>query len=121
MKKSVLITILGVAVVATACVSYASRSEKPEYLQAAESRVSSYLTSDYGRVTCESKPLTPQRWQLACLNAEKGLAFQYIVQPAEKAPYNVSRPFYLEATNGDAIKSAEQGLMRYLQINTKTS
>ncbi|STQ11921.1 Uncharacterised protein [Enterobacter cloacae] len=45
--------------------------------------------------------------------------FQFAVFSADKAPYGVSRPFYLEAINEDAKQSAEQGLMRYLQINTK--
>ncbi|QLP20805.1 hypothetical protein [Enterobacter roggenkampii] len=36
----------------------------------------------------------------------------------ENAPYGVARSFYLEAINDDAKQSAEQGLMRYLQINT---
>jgi hypothetical protein len=40
------------------------------------------------------------------------------VYPSEKAPYGVARSFYLEALNDDAKQSAEQGLMRYLQINT---
>ena len=121
MKKVLPIAILGIAAAATACVSYASYNDKPEYLQAAETRVGSYLTSDYGRISCTSTKINDARWGLQCLNAEKGTSFEFTVAPADKAPYAVSRSFYLEAVNDNAKQSVEQGLMRYLQVNTTAS
>ena len=66
-----------------------------------------------------SSQKSEQRWELDCTNQAKGKSFQFAVYPSEKAPYGVSRSFYLEAINDDAKQSAEQGLMRYLQINTQ--
>lgn len=118
MKKVLLISTLCVAVAAVAYVSYNISHAKPEYLQAAETRVGSYLTSDYGRVSCISTKMTDQYWRLNCQNLAKSKTFEYSVYPAENAPYTVSRAFYLEAVNESAIQSAGQGLMKYLQINT---
>lgn len=117
MKKIFPIASLVIVVIATACVSY-SYNDKPTYLQAAETRVGSYLTSDYGRVSCESSKMSDERWNLHCLTHTSGQKFEYTVTPADKAPYAVSRPFYLEAVNDNARKSADRGLMRYLQINS---
>ena len=93
-------------------------NDEPEYIQSAEIRVGSYLTSDYGLVACGSKKVNDLRWELDCTHQEGGKTFQFAVFPSEKAPYGVARSFYLEAINDDAKQSAEQGLMRYLQINT---
>ena len=120
MKKIYTAALLMAAVGVTACVSYAW-NDKPDYIQSAEVRVTSYLTSDYGRVACNSKKVDDQRWELDCLHQARGKVFQFAVYPSEKAPYGVSRSFYLEAINDEAKQSAEQGLMRYLQINTKAS
>ena len=118
MKKIIVLSLLGVVVAAGAAASIYS-NEEPEYIQSAKSRVGSYLTSDYGRVSCNSTRIDDQRWQLGCTNQARGKTFEFAVYPSEKAPYGVSRSFYLEAINDDAKQSAEQGLMRYLQINTK--
>ena len=120
MKKIIAFALLVAAVGATAGGRYITNDE-PEYLQSAEVRVGSYLTSDYGRVACNSQKVNEQRWELACTQRARGKTFQFAVYPSEKAPYGVSRSFYLEALNDDAKQSAEQGLMRYLQINTKAS
>ncbi|EMO5715381.1 hypothetical protein [Enterobacter bugandensis] len=120
MKKIIAFSLLAVAVGAVAAIRYAGNDE-PEYIQSAEIRVGSYLTSDYGRVACSSKRVNEQRWELDCTHPARGKTFQFAVYPSEKAPYGVSRSFYLEALNDDARQSAEQGLMRYLQINTSAS
>lgn len=54
MKKIIAFALLVAAVGATAGVRYIGNDE-PEYIQSAETRVGSYLTSDYGRVACNSK------------------------------------------------------------------
>jgi len=120
MKKIYTAALLIVAVGATACVSY-TWNDKPDYIQSAEVRVTSYLTSDYGKTACNSTKINEQHWALGCVNKVKGKTFQYAVYSASQAPYAVSRPFYLEAINDNAKQSAEQGLMRYLQINTKAA
>lgn len=118
MKKIIVLSLLGVVVAVGAAASIYS-NEEPEYIQSAKSRVGSYLTSDYGRVECNSTQISEDRWELGCTNKARGKTFQFAVYPSEQAPYGVSRAFYLEAINDDARQSAEQGLMRYLQINTK--
>lgn len=121
MNKVITLSTLCIAAAATAYISYISFLDKPEYLQAAETRVGSYLTSDYGHVSCNSTKMTDQQWRLDCHNKMKGKTYEFSVYPAEQAPYAVSRPFYLEAVNDNAIQSARQGLMQYLQINTETT
>ena len=117
MKKIIALALLAVAIGAVVGIRYAVNDE-PEYIQSAEIRVGSYLTSDYGLVACGSKKVNDLRWELDCTHQEGGKTFQFAVFPSEKAPYGVARSFYLEAINDDAKQSAEQGLMRYLQINT---
>ncbi len=118
MKQALTITSFCIAVAAVAYIGYTSFTDKPEYLQAAETRVGSYLTSDVGRVSCNSTKVADQHWRLDCSTQAKGKIFEYSVYPAENAPYAVSRAFYLEAVNESAIQSAGEGLMKYLQINT---
>lgn len=120
MTKAFSLSAFGIAAVVTVAsyISYSSFFAKPEYLQAAETRVGSYLTSYYGRVSCNSTPIKGEQWRLDCHDKAKGKDFEFSVYPAEQAPYAVSRAFYLEAVNDNAIQSASQGLMKYLQINT---
>ena len=51
MKKVLSIALVVVAVGAVAGMNY-DWDKKPDYIQSAESRVGSYLTSDYGSVAC---------------------------------------------------------------------
>jgi hypothetical protein len=120
MTKAFSLSVIGIAValVGAAYMGYAHSHDKPDYLQAAETRVSSYLTSDYGRVSCNSIQMQGQQWRLECHDKAKSKDFEYAVYPADQAPYAVSRAFYLEAVNDNAIQSASQGLMKYLQIST---
>ena len=117
MKKIIALALLAVAVGAVAGIRYAG-DNKPEYIQSAEVRVGSYMTSDYGAVTCTSKKINDVRWELDCTQQTIGKTFHFAAYPSDKAPYGVARSFYLEAINDGAKQSAEQGLMRYLQINT---
>jgi hypothetical protein len=50
-------------------IRYAGNDE-PEYIQSAEIRVGSYLTSDYG-VACGSKKVNDLRWELDCTHQEE--------------------------------------------------
>jgi hypothetical protein len=118
MKKKLFFALALIAIGATACVSY-TFNNKPDFIQSAETRVDSYLTSEYGKVACNSTKINEQRWDLICTHKQKGKNFQYAVYSADRAPYTVSRSFYLEALNEDAKQSAERGLMKYLQINTQ--
>lgn len=54
-------------------------SGEPDYIQSAEARVGSYLTSDYGRVACNSKQIDDERWELGCTNPSKSKTFQFAV------------------------------------------
>lgn len=85
MKKIIAFALLVAAVGATAGVRYIGNDE-PEYIQSAETRVGSYLTSDYGRVACNSKKVDDQRWELDCLHQARGKVFQFAVYPSEKPP-----------------------------------
>lgn len=67
MKKIIVLSLLGVVVAVGAAASIYS-NEEPEYIQSAKSRVGSYLTSDYGRVECNSTQVREDRWELGCTN-----------------------------------------------------
>lgn len=54
MKKIIALALMAVAIGAVVGIRYAVNDE-PEYIQSAEIRVGSYLTSDYGLVACGSK------------------------------------------------------------------
>lgn len=111
----------GIAAIAVATTAFSLYSNKPDYLKAAEERVSSYLTSSYGRVLCQSQKINDNAWAMNCLSSAKGTKFEFMIYPAERAPYSVARPYYIEAINDHAQQSADQGLMQYLQIKSKGS
>lgn len=81
-----MLSLLGVVVAVGAAASIYS-NEEPEYIQSAKSRVGSYLTSDYGRVECNSTQVSEDRWELGCTNKARGKTFQFAVYPSEQAPY----------------------------------
>ncbi|HCJ7636646.1 TPA: hypothetical protein NV404_003552, partial [Enterobacter hormaechei subsp. xiangfangensis] len=76
MKKIIVLSLLGVVVAVGAAASIYS-NEEPEYIQSAKSRVGSYLTSDYGRVECNSTQVSEDRWELGCTNKARGKTFQF--------------------------------------------
>lgn len=99
-------------------VSYAQSN--PAYVQDAETRLSSYLGNYYGPTDCSSKIIKNKQWQVICAVSGKDKRFEFTVMPSEQAPYTVSRSFYLEANEENAEEVAQLGLMKYLQIDTKT-
>lgn len=60
-----------VAAGAAAGARYVS-NDAPEYIHSAEARVGSYLTSDYGRVDCNSIKINDERWELDCTHKTRG-------------------------------------------------
>lgn len=89
---------------------------KPAYISDAESRVSSYLTSEYGGITCDGIPSGKERWELHCQNKSNNKIFLFSVEPGENSQRPVSRSFALTVMNENAIESAQVGLMRYLSV-----
>lgn len=96
-------------------VSYAQ--SKPDYVQDAASRLSSYLGNYYGPTDCSSKITQERQWQVICTASGNDKSFEFTVLPSEQAPYPVSRSFYLKANEANAEQAAQLGLMRYLQID----
>lgn len=84
MKKVMSIALLVVAVGAVVGMNV-NWSGEPDYIQSAKARVGSYLTSDYGRVACNSKQIDDERWELGCTNPSKSKTFQFAVFSADKA------------------------------------
>lgn len=91
---------------------------KPDYVQDAMTRVSSYLGNYYGPADCSTMMVHDEQWNLICTISTKGSSFEFYVMPAENAPYPVSRSFYLKAADVNSEESAQLGLMRYLQVDT---
>ncbi|WP_412530891.1 hypothetical protein [Enterobacter roggenkampii] len=106
--------ILAVAL-AVGFVSYAQSN--PAYVQDAETRLSSYLGNYYGPTDCSSKITQERQWQVICTASGNDKSFEFTVLPSEKAPYPVSRSFYLKANEANAEQAAQLGLMKYLQID----
>lgn len=119
MKKSLLLLPFALLASAATIVSiYQYFFTTPEYVQDAQERVSSYLTSSYGPVSCKSSHKDNIPWDLVCLSPKKKLKFEYTVYPARMAPYDVSHSFYIKAVTSDAILSADTNLLHYLKIDT---
>lgn len=91
------------------------------YLHDAKERTQSYLSSAYGPVECAVADIDGNHARLVCREVKKNTLYEFRVLPSNLAPYDVSRSFYLEALNAQAKKSANEGLMRYLKINTGES
>lgn len=104
--------------VITGTVAVITTERKPVYVSDAEMRTGSYLTSSYGPVQCLSSRAPEGQWVMLCVTRNKKYHFEYHVFPAETSPRNESRSFYLVAINEHARESAEEGLMRYLQVDT---
>lgn len=90
---------------------------KPDYVQDAITRLSSYLSNYYGPTKCSGNDIHNNKWQVRCTVENKGKSFEFTVMPAEMAPYSVARSFYLKANEANAEQAAQLGLMRYLQID----
>lgn len=92
-------------------------NSKPDFMDDAEERVGSYLTSLYGGISCSGVLTGENRWEMTCQNQSGQRSFIYTVIPGVNAPQPVSRSFYLIAKNKSARQSAGEGLMRYLPID----
>ncbi|MDW3573512.1 hypothetical protein N4235_21815 [Enterobacter asburiae] len=112
---AIVMTIIVVAIISGAT-WYTQR--KPDYVQDAMTRVSSYLGNYYGPTECSGRVVHDGQWKLSCTIAKKGKSFGFSVMPAENAPYPVSRTFYLKADDVNSEEVAQFGLMKYLQIDT---
>ncbi|EQA1624997.1 hypothetical protein V5K00_RS23300 [Enterobacter asburiae] len=117
--KKITVTIAATLAI-TFCSAFASYAynSKPDYVQDAVSRLGSYLWNYYGPTECSSITIQDKRWQVNCIVSSNGKSFEFIVMPAEQAPYSVARSFYLKANDVNSKEAAQLGLMRYLQINT---
>lgn len=96
-----------------------TKSNVPAYVEQAANRVESYLSSDYGPGDCKYSVAQGDKWKLNCLVSARSTVYEFTVLPSDQAPYSVARTFYLKADNDNARKSADQGLMQYLQIDTQ--
>lgn len=96
-------------------VSYAQ--SKPDYVQDAATRLSSYLSNYYGPTECSGNIGDERLWSVKCEVKDKGKSFSFSVLPSEKAPYPVARSFYLKAKSVESEEASKLGLMKYLQID----
>jgi hypothetical protein len=107
MKKIIALALLAVAVGA-AGVRYAGNDE-PEYIQSAEIRVGSYLTSDYG-VACASKKVNDQRWELDCTHQARGKHSSLRCIPLKKHLMVSRVPFILKPLMTMQNRALSRGL-----------
>lgn len=91
----------------------------PEYVNKGKERLASYLTTIHFDTSCRSY-IHVKQWMIKCKSINEKI-FLYEVYPAEKAPYNNGREFYLIAANENAIREADEGLLHYLKIGIKNS
>lgn len=108
------------AVISLSFLCYYENNE-PAYLHDAKEKTQSYLSSVYGPVECAVADIVGNNARLVCRGANNNTLYEFRVLPSNLAPYDVSRSFYLEALNAQAKNSANEGLMRYLKINTGES
>lgn len=117
-KKKITTLAFIFSAVITATTAVLTTERKPVYVSDAETRTGSYLTSSYGPVQCLSSRVPEGEWVMLCVTRNKKYHFEYHVLPAETSSRSESRSFYLVATSEHARESAEEGLMRYLQVDT---
>lgn len=90
----------------------------PDYVLDAMSSVSNKMSYNYGITSCKANQQDVDQWAISCSSVNTPNALTFTVQPSEKAPYDISTRFYLIADNDAAKKSANEGLMGFLMINT---
>lgn len=94
----------------------------PDYIQDAKNSVSSKMSYSFGLSECKASQHSVNEWMLNCTLTSRGkLALEFYVLSSNKAPYEVPTSFYLVASNDAARKSATEGLLSYLMINTALS
>jgi len=113
------LTTTGIAVIlAAAYYIYSSEDSRPEFVVAAETEANNFLQYTYGPGKCVAKPDEKAGWSMACSYEKGKRVVQYHVYPADKAPHETGKRFYLEATNQLAVESASQSMGRFLGIGT---
>lgn len=90
----------------------------PTFVQEAKASVSSKMSYSYGLSTCKVAQKDTTRWDMTCSSSATPSALSFIIQSADKAPYDVATSFYLIANNAPAKQASGEGLLSYLMINT---
>lgn len=93
-------------------------SKTPDYVRDAMDSVSNKMSYNYGITKCKANQHDVDQWNISCSSVNTPNALTFTVQVPEKAPYFISTSFYLIAANDAAKKSADEGLLSYLLINT---
>lgn len=93
-------------------------SKTPGYVLDAMSSVSNKMSYSFGITNCKANQHDVGQWDISCRSVNTPTPLTFTVQPSEKAPYLISTSFYLIAANDAAKKSADEGLLSYLLINT---
>ena len=117
MKRNLILSASAISFVVLSIGSIGYMQSKPDYVQDAVTRLSSYLSSYYGPTECSGAVSNEHQWSIKCNIKDKGKSFTYSVLPSEMAPYPVARSFYLKATDDVSEEASRLGLMRYLQID----
>ncbi|HGG8743551.1 TPA: hypothetical protein ACJJXK_005209, partial [Enterobacter asburiae] len=112
---AILITIMVMAIIFG---SIWHAQSKPNYVQDAVTRLSSYLSNYYGPTECSGVVSHKNLWNVKCAVKDKGKSFTFSVLPSDMAPYPVARSFYLKANDDESEEASRLGLMKYLQIDT---
>lgn len=118
MKRNRSIAAMSAILVVALTVGFVSYAQsKPDYVQDAATRLSSYLSNYYGPTECSGNIGDEHLWSVKCEVKDKGKSFTFSVLPPEKAPYPVARSFYLKAKSVESEEASKLGLMKYLQID----
>lgn len=117
MKRKIILSATAILVAALITGSIWYAQSKPDYVQDAATRLSSYLSNYYGPTECSGAVSNEHQWSIKCNIKDKGKSFTYSVLPSEMAPYPVARSFYLKANDDASEEASRLGLMRYLQID----
>lgn len=117
MKRKIILSATAILVAALITGSIWYAQSKPDYVQDAATRLSSYLSNYYGPTECSGSIGDEHLWSVKCEVKDKGTSFTFSVLPSEKAPYPVARSFYLKAKSVESEEASKLGLMKYLQID----
>ena len=102
-----------------------SNYEYPNYVRDAINSVSSKMSNSYGITECDASEDKESRWHLDCRPESGTDNLKFIVYSYKISPYKVPGSFYLVADNDAAKNGAklnfDEGILRYLMINTGNS
>ena len=96
-----------------------SGGNNPVFVQEAVTALSSKMSYSFGPSTCKAIEKDSTHWDMTCSSPATPTALTFTIQSADKAPYDLATSFYLTASNEPAIKASNDGLMRYLMIDSK--